>query len=70
MEYEVHVDFGDNAVSHPPKRCANLTELALYLERIPSMVGFEINRGATVKIERIYNKNPHIFQHTFDGLTV
>lgn len=49
MEYEVTVDFHDNAV-HAPKVCANLTELALYLERVPSMIGFEIHGSATVSV--------------------
>lgn len=51
MEYEVTLDFGDNAL-HAPKICHNLTELGLYLERIPSMIAFELHGKVTVKIER------------------
>lgn len=60
LEYEVSVDFGDNAVTTPPKRLKGLAELGLYLERIPSMVGYEINGKATVKIKTLYKENPHI----------
>ena len=47
--YEVTIDFGDNALQST-KRCENLTELGLYLERVPSMLGFEINGQASVSI--------------------
>lgn len=50
MEYEVTVDFGDDAVQ-VPHICRSLSELGLYLERIPSMIGFELNREAAVKIK-------------------
>lgn len=52
MEYEVVIDFGDNAVC-TPKRVKNLTELGLYLERIPGMIGFEIHHEAKVKIKMV-----------------
>lgn len=49
MQYEVTVDFGDNAVQ-APHICKNLSDLGLYLERVPSMIGFELNGSATVRI--------------------
>jgi hypothetical protein len=49
MEYEVTIDFGDDAIK-VPHICKNLTDLGLYLERIPSMFGFEATGMANVKI--------------------
>lgn len=57
MEYEVTIDFHDNAVQ-APKTFTSLTDLGLYLERIPSMIGFEIGREATVKIQHKYKQTP------------
>jgi hypothetical protein len=47
--YEVTIDFGDHALQST-KLCENLTELGLYLERVPSLIGFEINGQASVSI--------------------
>lgn len=52
--YEVTIDFGDNAVKEP-KRFDSETEMALYLEKIPSMFGFSCTREATVNIKRLPN---------------
>lgn len=48
--YEVKLDFHDNAVSGPVA-FDNLTDLALYLERVPSMIGFEINKAVTIDVK-------------------
>lgn len=53
--YEVTVDFGDNAVQ-APKQLETVADLGLYLERIPGMMGFEINRQVTVKIETKWSR--------------
>lgn len=52
MMYEVRVDFGDNAIQDP-KRLWTLGELDAYIERIPHMMGFEMNKQATVSIKMI-----------------
>lgn len=60
MEYEVTVDFGDNAVQ-APHICRSQTDLGLYLERVPSMLGFEANGVANVKIvARTIQRKTHI----------
>jgi hypothetical protein len=65
--YEVTVDFHDDAVNAPPKRFESLTDMALYLERIPSMMGFEIHGKATVHISTKYSVK-HQTPLPFDGL--
>lgn len=55
MEYEVTIDFGDDALQ-VPHICRNLTELGLYLERVPSMLGFEATGQANVKIATKYTR--------------
>lgn len=56
MDYEVTIDFGDDALQ-VPHICKNLTDLGLYLERVPSMLGFEATGQANVKINRVYSRN-------------
>lgn len=55
MEYEVTLDFGDNAIQEPTT-LHSLTDLGLYLERIPNMIGFEIRREVVVKIKTKYSR--------------
>lgn len=55
--YEVEIDFDDDA-SRAPKHLENLTDLSLYLERVPSMAGFEANGVATVKIRTKWSRHP------------
>lgn len=57
--YEVRVDFGDNAIQEP-KQIGTLRDLCGYIERIPHMLGFEMNKQATVSIKMI--------RLPFDGL--
>jgi len=59
VEYEVTLDFGDNAVQ-APHICRSLTDLGLYLERVPSMLGFQINGAVTVRIKNHARRNPLI----------
>lgn len=54
LRYEVSVDFGDNALNGPPKLLEGLSELGLYLETIPSMLGLEANGQTIVKIKTIF----------------
>lgn len=61
VEYEVSVDFHDNAISAPPKTFTNATDLALYLERIPGMFGLEMTGKATISIN-VNVTNPNIQQ--------
>lgn len=63
MEYEVSVDFGDGAIQ-APHICKNLTDLGLYLERIPSMMGFELNGKADVTIKQIWTKSRIKYKET------
>jgi hypothetical protein len=53
--YKVRVDFGDNAVSES-RGCMGESELASYLETVPGMIGFEVNRQATITIETFKHK--------------
>lgn len=52
MYYEVTIDFHDRAVQ-APHICKSETELALYLERIPGMVGFELFGGADIRVRKV-----------------
>lgn len=54
MNYEVLIDFGDDALK-VPHICRSESDLGLYLERVPSMFGFQATGTATVKINRIFN---------------
>jgi len=49
MEYEVTLDFGDDALK-VPHICRSLSDLGLYLERVPSMFGFQATGQVNVKI--------------------
>lgn len=51
LVYEVSVDFHDNAVTAPPKQFTNVSDLALYLERIPGMIGLDMTGHATIEIK-------------------
>lgn len=64
MQYEALVSFNDNAVQEP-RRFKNLTDLALYLERVPGMIGFELRGEATVHL-RITDPAKHGVQLKFD----
>lgn len=55
MEYQVHLNFYDGT-SGRTKTFSTLTELGLYLERIPSMPGFENGKEVTVNIEQIHSR--------------
>lgn len=59
MEYEVTIDFGDNAVQ-APHICRSLSDLGLYLERVPSLLGFELNGTATIRIKHHARLSPLI----------
>lgn len=56
--YEVTVDFHDRTIP-VSKRFDTLTDLALYLERIPSMIGFEINRELSVRVRTVNYAKTH-----------
>lgn len=51
LEYEVSVDFHDNAIQAPPQTFTNISDLALYLERIPGMIGLEITGEVTIHVK-------------------
>lgn len=52
MEFDVILDFHDRAVV-APHRCKNLTDLALYLERVPSMIGFELQQSVDISVRAV-----------------
>jgi hypothetical protein len=56
--YKVKLDFHDNAVSGEVQ-FSNMTDLALYLERVPSMIGFEINKAVTIDIQLVTAVHPY-----------
>lgn len=61
LEYEVTLDFHDNAFQTPPRTFTNGSDLALYLERIPGLIGLEITGKVTVNITATM-KNPNVHQ--------
>lgn len=50
--FEVTVNFHDST-SPRARRFTNYTDLALYLERVPNMLGFLANNKATITVEMI-----------------
>jgi len=51
--FEVKIDFNDQSAAPNIKRVAGFSELGLYLERIPNMLGFLANDEATITIKKI-----------------
>jgi len=47
--YEVTLDFHDDALTST-KEFDNFTDLSLYLERVPSMTGFQLTDSVDIKV--------------------
>lgn len=47
--YEIKINFHDDNLPSE-KQFENLNDLALYLERVPSMIGFVLTESATIDI--------------------
>lgn len=62
--YDISLDFHDNALPHT-RRVQDGTELALYLERVPSMVGLGITGAVTINVEAVKadDDHPALFTH-------
>lgn len=58
--FEVTVNFHDST-SPRKRRFTNYSDLALYLERVPNMLGFIGNQKATIEIETVQIAGPSLF---------
>lgn len=47
--FKVEIDFGDDTLNEP-KFFDSYSDLSRYLERVPNMLGFQINEKAQINI--------------------
>ena len=59
MYYEIHLDFGDDAVS-PPHRSETFEDLNAYLQRIPDMLASQMMEKVIVKIKIRYDNTDQL----------